>query len=509
MGEFEEIQQATGNLSLQASGAPSVSILKRRSIETSVTTEARSNNGVEPSADQLSTNSNSNSNAINHSSLSEQPAVPSGDTDLSKSEVQQLYKATPPLEGSQRDNAVSIVTDGLKDLRHRSFLVQMEAKLAAFMNDPNQLRFVCPNLDCSFHRLLVHKIAETTGLGHPTELTEYGKTIVLLKAEEMTTLDWLKNIVSEKDKEGEEPNNTSSGPPKKFTLMQRKPQIKETTPTQSGPTPSGSAAIPISKQDSKKALSFEERQQAYDKRRAEIFKNNSPPDFVPPPTPTNVPAARIRPPVKYAPHVGHWMDAGPAMNPNLYPQATMYPTGYSTTPRMDLGGARAPYGQIPYGHPEQQPMHGGWMPPGPAWQQPQPLGGAGQNSIPRTQQKITPQQKGNTPNQHFQTPQDVWQGGGMVDPTKDPHHMWAAQQAAAMEWNPHGMPAYGNMPTTHMVPGKPTGVRPPPNIAYIHGARPMMRPRPMPTDGAPVKGTQGSVQQKPQNPYQGSSHGVR
>lgn len=62
----------------------------------------------------------------------------------------------------------------------------------------------------------------------------------------------------------------------------------------------------------------------------------------------------------------------------------------------------------------------------------------------------------------------------------------------------------GNMPTTHMVPGKPTGVRPPPNIAYIHGARPMMRcvpvaisfiviqvmvrPRPMPTDGAPVKG---------------------
>lgn len=49
----------------------------------------------------------------------------------------------------------------------------------------------------------------------------------------------------------------------------------------------------------------------------------------------------------------------------------------------------------------------------------------------------------------------------MVDPTKgaclltlalllvikseclDPHHMWAAQQAAAMEWNPHGMPAYG------------------------------------------------------------------
>lgn len=64
------------------------------------------------------------------------------------------------------------------------FLTRLEMDLMSFLSNEKSDRYVCPPIDCNYHRLLVHRIAETCCLGHPLENTAEGKTIVLLKTDE-------------------------------------------------------------------------------------------------------------------------------------------------------------------------------------------------------------------------------------------------------------------------------------------------------------------------------------
>eukprot|EP00474_Spongospora_subterranea_P008760 CRZ09218.1 hypothetical protein [Spongospora subterranea] len=74
-----------------------------------------------------------------------------------------------------------IVTEAITNERDRTMILQFESRIEAFIEDKSRVRLSFPPMS-SYHRLILHKIAEYYRIDHPSQLLPDGKRqIVLLK----------------------------------------------------------------------------------------------------------------------------------------------------------------------------------------------------------------------------------------------------------------------------------------------------------------------------------------
>lgn len=77
-----------------------------------------------------------------------------------------------------------ILVQALGNDRDRPLLMQFEAQVEAFLRDPNQDRVMFPPMS-SYHRLLLHKVADLYRIEHPSLRTPDGQRhLVLVKLDQ-------------------------------------------------------------------------------------------------------------------------------------------------------------------------------------------------------------------------------------------------------------------------------------------------------------------------------------
>ncbi|KAL1917442.1 uncharacterized protein VTP21DRAFT_3835 [Calcarisporiella thermophila] len=145
----------------------------------------------------------------------------------------------------------------LKNPKDRMFLLKLDQEMERFISDSSRTRLDFPQMN-SYHRLIVHRAAAYFKLSHVVDGTK--KAVVLYKNEN-TEIPFLRftDLMEQEDVRQE----------KSFKIMRRHPTTHSATSTQlasSDNTENYSEA-------EKKHMTIEEREAAYAKARARIFKD--------------------------------------------------------------------------------------------------------------------------------------------------------------------------------------------------------------------------------------------
>ncbi|CAG8784505.1 9737_t:CDS:2, partial [Dentiscutata erythropus] len=142
----------------------------------------------------------------------------------------------------------------LKNPKDRLFLLKLDREMERFINEKNHTRLEFPPMN-SYQRLIVHRVAQYFKLSHVVDSS--GKAVVLYKSSEtqIPILRFSDLLEQEEEK------------PEKSVKIMRRQQINAQSQLRStGDSDSNS-------EGERKILTIEEREAAYQKARARIFKD--------------------------------------------------------------------------------------------------------------------------------------------------------------------------------------------------------------------------------------------
>ncbi|KAF9114460.1 R3H domain-containing protein 1 [Mortierella sp. AM989] len=176
---------------------------------------------------------------------------------------EQVSSLTNSLEGLQVEDEVTDMEDtgldeflvnALKNRQDRIFLLKLDREFCSFLNNPSKEQLEFPSLN-SYYRMVVHRVANYFKITRVVDPQQ--KRIVLFKTEK-SAIPALRfsHLVEEEEEQ----------PVKPMKLLKRNPN----RPANDSSAPDGSS------EPDRKTISIKEREEAYAKARARIFKDDVP-----------------------------------------------------------------------------------------------------------------------------------------------------------------------------------------------------------------------------------------